>query len=359
MARPDTVAYRVSKFVRRNRGTVVGGVLIALGLIGTSAFALFQLVEARAQRDLAVAEARRANAQSNLTEFLVGDTLSHVPQDAVRQRLDRARQFIAARFRRDRLVAGRLLVDVSGRYIDIGDHRTAAEVIQEAQAIGRRADDPEFNAELACIRTEDLAIARDMPAARVQLATGLGNMHRLPTVPPGLTADCAIAAAFVAQADGDFSRAVANLRHATESLERAGLYGTSRYTSTSDELARALLLTGDFRETWQIACRNISLLHEMGRADTSGYFAMVSVGCSALRGGGQPRRSCELVDSIVADARRSAPDFQPPYFLDGCLALDEIAIGRLQHASAILARASAAAEQAGGATTSPTTEPVP
>jgi serine/threonine protein kinase len=347
MARPDTVAYRVSKFVRRNRGTVVGAVLIALGLIGTSAFALFQLVEARAQRDLAVAEARRANAQSDLTEFLVGDTLSHAPQDAVRQRLDRARQFIAARFRRDPLVAGRLLVDVSGRYIDIGDHRTAADVIQEAQAIGRRADDPEFNAELACIRAEDMALAHDLPAAGVQLQTGLANMRRLPSVPPGLTAECAFAVAFVAQADGDFSRAVASLRHATEGLERAGLYGTSRYTSTSNELARALLRTGDFREAWRIESRNISLLHEMGRADTSGYFAMVAVGCSALRGGGQPRRALELVNSIVAEARRSAPDFQPPYFLDGCLALDEIAVGRAQDASAILARASAAAEKAG------------
>jgi hypothetical protein len=124
-ARPDTVPYRVAKFVRRNRGSVVAGLLVAIGLIVTSAFALSQMQAARGQRDRALEEAKRANAQADLTQYILDDKSSRLSPGAESQRLDRARQFLAARFRNDPLLAARLLIDVSGRYIDIGDFRTA------------------------------------------------------------------------------------------------------------------------------------------------------------------------------------------------------------------------------------------
>jgi len=345
-ARPDTVSYRLKKFVRRNNGAVLGGLLVAVGLIATSAFALVQMFEARAQRDLAVTEAKRANAQSDLTAFIVGDTLESVPQDAVRVRLDRARKFIAARFRRDPLLAGRLLIDVSARYIDIGDDRTAAEVIEEAEAIGKRLNDSEFIAELACLRTQDFAIARDLPAARAQLATGLANMRRMRQVPPSVTAECASAVAFVAQADGDFAKAVVYMRDAVASIDAAGMHGAPRYTSASNDLARALVEAGRFHDAWEIENRNLALVRDSGRADTSAYLAMVSVGCVALRNGGQPRRALELVESVVADARRDAPNFVPPYFLQACRARNLIAMRRPE-GGATLAQVADAAEKAG------------
>ena len=345
-AQPDTVSYRLRKFVRRNNGAVLAGLLVASGLIATSAFALFQMFEARAQRDLAVAEAKRANAQSDLTAFIVGDTLESVPQDAVRVRLDRARKFISARFRRDPLLAGRLLIDVSARYIDIGDHRTAAEVIQEAEAIGKRMNDPEFIAELACLRTQDFAIAGDLSAARGQLATGLTNMRRMSAVPPSVTAECASGVAFVAQADGDFAKAIVYMRDAVESIDKAGMHGAPRYTSASNDLARAFLLAGRFHDAWQVESRNLAMVRDSGRADTSAYLALVSVGCAALRNGGQPRRALELVESVVADARRDAPNFVPPYFLEACRARSLIAMGR-PDGGATLAQIAVAAQKAG------------
>ena len=76
LARPDTMPYRIAKFVRRNRGSVLSGVLIALGLIGTSAFALIQMRAARVERDRAFEEAKRANAQADLTQYILDDKLS-------------------------------------------------------------------------------------------------------------------------------------------------------------------------------------------------------------------------------------------------------------------------------------------
>ena len=83
-------------------------------------------------------------------------------------------------------MAARLLIDVSGSYIDIGDFKTAADVAREAESIGRRFDDASILGQLACVRTEDLAIANDFTAARAQLAQGLAQMRRLDPGASGL-----------------------------------------------------------------------------------------------------------------------------------------------------------------------------
>lgn len=346
-ARRDTAAYRIARFVRRHRGAVLSGVLVALGLIGVSVFAVLQMLAARTQRDFAVYQAKLANAQSDLTAFVVADTLGGVSRDVMRERLDRARKFVTSKFRRDPLLAGRLLIDVSGRYVDIGESKTAAEVIQEAEAIGRRMGDSEYIAELACIRTQDLVIAGNLPAARVQLDQGLENMRRLRDVPPSLTDECASGGAFVAQADGDFVRAVSLLSDAVKALERAGLKGEARYTSASNDLARAYVLAGDFHRAWDVESQNMAMVRDAGRADTSAYLAMTSVSCTSLRDGGQPRRALELLESALAEARQATPDFETPYFLVGCRALNQIAMGRPQEAATDLLHTTELAEQAG------------
>jgi serine/threonine-protein kinase len=326
-ARPDTATYRVAKFVRKHRGSVVASALVALGLVATSTFAVYQLFEARAERDMAVAEAKRANAEADLTQFLGGDSLSKAPQDAVHERLDRAREFVTHRFHNDLPLAARLLIDVSSQYVDIGDERTAAEVILEADAIGRRFGDQELLGLLACLRTEDLAIAGDLAGARIQLAAGVSNMRQLRRVSPGLRAECASAAAFVLQADGNFVQAATELRGAVDYLDQSGMHGSSRYTSLANDLADALLVTGDFRGAWAIERDVIAIMNDNGRANTPAYFAYASAGCMSLRSGGQPRRSLEFGNSIRNDAYRTAPQIKLPYYFEACRAASQIAMG--------------------------------
>lgn len=346
-ARPDTVTYRVEKFVRRNRGSVVAGLLVAIGLIGTSAFALAQMQSARAQRDRAVDEAKRANAQADLTQYILDDKLSRLSPDAERQRLDRSRQFLAARFRGDPLLAARLLIDVSGRYIDIGDFRTAADVIVEAEGIGHRFNDGDILGQLACIRTEDLAIARDFSKARVQLAQGLAQMHRLDPIPPGIEAECATAEAFVVQEDGDFSRVVDHLRTTVADLDRAGMHGASRYLATSNDLARALAMAGRYHEAWEVSSRNVALITDMGRADTNAYLAYVNNVCSALRNGGQPAVAVAYIDAGTAKVRRDASYADMGSSSEGCWALSLLETGQPERAEPAILDAADKAEKGG------------
>jgi serine/threonine-protein kinase len=346
-ARPDTVTYRVEKFVRRNRGSVVAGLLVAIGLICTSAFALVQMQSARAQRDRAVDEAKRANAQADFTQYILDDKLSRLSPDAERQRLDRSRQFLTARFRNDPVLAARLLIDVSGRYIDIGDFRTAADVTIEAEGIGHRFNDGDILGQLACIRTEDLAIARDFPKARAELAQGLAQMHRLDPVPPGIEAECATAEAFVLQEDGDFSRAVDHLRATVADLDRAGMHGASRYLAASNDLSRALAMAGRYRESWDVSSGNVALITEMGRADTNAYLAYLNNACSALRNGGHPSAAVAYIDAGTAKVRRDAGYADMGSSSEGCWALSLLESGQIERAEPAIIDAANKAEKGG------------
>ena len=63
-ARPDTLGYRVGKFVRRHRGGVALGVLSLAGIVVALGIAVWQAREARSQAQRADAEARRAESEA-------------------------------------------------------------------------------------------------------------------------------------------------------------------------------------------------------------------------------------------------------------------------------------------------------
>jgi eukaryotic-like serine/threonine-protein kinase len=346
-ARAHTRGYVAHKFVQRHWGGVLSVVMTLLVLIGATLVTSLQTLEARRQRDRALEEAKRANAQADLTQYILSDKLSRLTPEAEIGRLARARQFVAARFHDDPLLAARLLIDVSGRYIDIGDFHDAADVAIQAQKIGQQFDDADILGQLACVRTEDLAIARNFTAARAELAAGLAQLRRLHPVPPGIEAECATAEAFVLQADGDFAPAIEHLRAAVTDLDRAGMHGAARYLAVSNDLGRALAIAGRYREAWEVHSRNVALVSELGRADTDAYLAYVNNGCAALRNGGQPSRAVAFLDSSTARVRHDPHYGDMPSGLAGNWALARLAMGQALDADQAILDAATRAERGG------------
>jgi serine/threonine-protein kinase len=346
-ARTLTRRYVAQKFVQRHWGAVLSVVLTLLVLIGATVVTSMQTLEARRQRDRALEEAKRANAQADLTQYILSDQLGRLSPEAESRRLARARQFVAARFRDNPTLAARLLLDVSGRYIDIGDFRTAADVSREAESIGRRFDDPDILGQVACVRTEDLAIARNFAAARLELAAGLAQMRRLDPVPPGIEGECATAEGFVLQADGDFATAIEHLRKTLADLDRVGMHGSARYFALSNDLGRALAFAGRYHDAWEVHSRNVALISEQGLADTDAYLAYVSNTCAALRDGGQPGRAVAFADSNTARVRHG-PDYgDMSSGLEGNWAIARLDMGQVEEAERAILDAAAKAERGG------------
>ena len=349
-AHADTVGYRVGKFVRRHRGSVITAVLIAMGLIGTTAFALWQMLEARAQRDLANYEAAHESAQAELTEFLLGDSLGQAPHEIAVQRLERARSLIHQRFSDNPELQAALLTGLSGRYVDIGDSRGAADVTREAERFARSVDDPHLNADIACGKAQDAVDAGHIAEAHAQEDIGRANLHRLKLISPGVNAECAMATAYIAEREGEFARAIAVTRDAMAALEDAGMQRTSRYTSIAHEHARSLVLAGDNRQGWTAEKSVMSIVASVGRDNSAGYFAMLNVGTTALRDGGQPRKALQVLAATEAEARRAAPGAEFPFYLDASRLLAETDAGISQAADKGLLEYAATAEQQGWGT---------
>ena len=346
-ARPTSLAYRSSKFVTRHRGGVASAGIVALALLGTGAFAVLQMFEARAQRDNAVFEAKRASAQSELTEFLLGNGQGQVPGDAEHSRLNRARDLIHRRFRTDPLLQAGLLIGLSGRYIDAGDIKGAAVLMKEAEAIGSRLNNAHLNADIACGRAQDAVDAGDLTAAHDQQAIAQRNIAQLKVVPSGLTAECAMATANIAQREGNYAQAITVMRDTMRALEHEGMQRTSRYTSIAHEYARSLSKSGDYRGAWAAEQSALAITTDVGRDDSDAFYAMVNVGASSLISGGQPRRAFEYLQQTMDKAHRVSPDSELPFYLDGTRALAHAAMGSPLAVDAQLMTLAATAEKQG------------
>ncbi len=154
LAGPPSAAYRLSKFVRRNRATVVASsaviLSLAAGLVGTSVM----YVQAVRQRDRAqeaerltqesLSEAEEArNEAEQVTKFLT-DTLAAADPSkqgkdvTVREVLDRASDKISQQFAGRPLIEARLQQTVGSTYDKLGLYERAEAHLASAAATYRR-----------------------------------------------------------------------------------------------------------------------------------------------------------------------------------------------------------------------------
>jgi hypothetical protein len=310
-------------------------------------FGLIQLFEARAQRDIAEYEALHAKAQAELSEFLLGDSLSESPREVLGQRLNRAHELIQRRFRADPAIEASLLMGLSGRYIDAGDQKAAADVMDEVQSISRRLDDPHLNADIACGKAQDAVEVGDLKLAHEQVASGLANLQRLKLADAEETAECAMATAYIAEREADYGRATRAMRDAMTALEKAGMTRTSRSTSIAHEYARSLTLAGDYRAAWTAEQAVMAIVVDVGRDDSDAFYAMVNVGSTALMAGGQPKKSLELLTATIERGGKSNSNAGLPPYLTASVLMARTAAGAFGDAGAGLMQAADEAEKRG------------
>ena len=177
-ARPDTIAYRAAKFVRRNRLAVnlsaLAALALAAGMVGTvtqarratahAARAEEQRAradqEARAatgQRDFALRQLARAETINDLNAFLLRDAAPLGKPFTVGELLARARR-IAAR-QPDESSRVSMLVQIGQQYLLQEEEQKARALLGEAHELARRSTDPATRAEAACALGGAIALA--------------------------------------------------------------------------------------------------------------------------------------------------------------------------------------------------------
>jgi serine/threonine-protein kinase len=281
-ARPDALAYRVRKFVRRHRVAVAAAsaTLVALvaGVVGTT----WQAVEARRAQALAEASALEATRQKSAAEFearvaranheflsqVFGDAMRGGESTRMQQRLDRAREMLRRRYANDPEVHAILLMQVAGRYAELRDDKREAEVLDEIEQLADRSGKPALQASMQCIRAYDLIGERKLDEAEPFLKRGLA-LSSPDNDPQGLAAfECVRADSMLAALRNDRARAQQRMTDFLASLQSSGRGRTRAYLSALGSLAHVQSLAGDPGAAIETTRRKIALDEELGSSET-------------------------------------------------------------------------------------------
>lgn len=277
-ARPDSLGYRTTKFVRRYRLAVgaASATLLALvaGVVGTS----WQAWEAQRQRDLAQASAREAQVQRAAADFearvaranhefvsqLFGDAMRDAQAEQMNQRLDRARELLRLRFPDDPVVHATVLFQLAGRYAELREREREDDVIREVEALAQRSGDAALQTALQCVRAYDELEAGNTAAARPRVVEAMKRLAEMPSALQATRFECFRADAMLATADGDAARGIARMQALLADMERAGLHRTRGYLSTLGSLSHVHLLADDLVGALDVTRRARALNEVLG-----------------------------------------------------------------------------------------------
>ena len=145
-ARSDTVGYRVSKFVRRNRWGVAAAALIFFSLVGGLAATAWQAREAMQERDRARAEAVKAERINQFLQDMLAsaDPYGEGGRDVtVLEVIDRASTQLDTALTDQPDVRAAALTTLGTTYLNLGRLAEAEEHLREALAIRQASLGPE------------------------------------------------------------------------------------------------------------------------------------------------------------------------------------------------------------------------
>jgi eukaryotic-like serine/threonine-protein kinase len=279
VARPDRWSYRARKFIRRHRAGVAAAAVMILMLSTAVAITSREMIEARRQRDRAEFQAKRATASSEFMRYLVTQ-IGDKPM-TMREVLDRGRIALEQQHQNDPAFVARMLVQLSGPYIEAGDVKTAGQMMARALEIALTLGDPDLLATTHCGRAYDLLEERDFDGARRHLAEGGRNAQR--AFSPSLNAECAMGETRLAVLERRPQDAVRHASRAVDLLEQAGITTTTRYTSALDTLGRALNGADRLPEALAAHRKVTDVSRRIGRGETIGVVVSLQNEATVLR----------------------------------------------------------------------------
>jgi serine/threonine-protein kinase len=331
-ARAESRAYRLRKFVRRHRlavGAVASIVLVLVaGIAGTTwqaiearrqrAEATAQALESARQRDVAQFQAQRAEASSEFMSLMLEEVGPGGQPLTPEQLVDRGVQLLDRRYGDDQPFAARMLLQMSRRYMDLGNTQKQAEVLARALAIAQKQDDPDLLADVECtiVRTQTDAGRYELAEQHMQSARA--ELARATNADVATRVDCLRAEAEIADAQQDREAAIAHLVAAQQLLEGTQTTRGLQYHAVLTDLGGLYFRTSRFRETLELNERTARALDANGRGGTLGRVRIAMNRASILMRLGEVQRAEEASRDAMRRAQRledkpAQPDQAVPY----------------------------------------------
>lgn len=313
-ARPDALAYRVGKFVRRHRGAVTSSLFVLLLLIGAVVLTTLQGAEARKQRDQARFESRRAElANDFMSVLLMSDGGPDRPMLTPTERLDRGVEMLEKQYRSDPAFLGRMLIQLANQYRGATETRRAGELYQRAYQIGRELQDPEMMASAQCSHAYADALAGIEESVSARLDEARALMQQI-AADATLQATCLLARAQRRARTGDSGAAEADLRRAMQLIEAEGSEHRPIYVKAITDLGGVYLRNNRPAAALQMAELAGQVHERNGRGDTSARLTSLQNSVIALGAMGEARSALERYEIVLQRMRELDPPGQEPSF---------------------------------------------
>lgn len=262
-ARPDSLGYRAAKFVRRHRAGVAAAAVSLAILLGATAFSIWQLLEARRQRDEAQFQAKRADAQLAFHN-LVFSTVGDVPI-TMREILDRGKNLLEKEYGGDPRLNALISQSLAVQYGEIGAYDPALSMLAQSDSLARLSKSSSLLLQNLCHRASFYSSNDQATLAHAVLDTASPMMA---TAPAEDLPDCLSVQASILTDDGHPDSAVVIARRALVVMEQLGDTSAGRFVGVLNILANSLENAHHRRDALAVYQRLADLLDRTGRRET-------------------------------------------------------------------------------------------
>lgn len=317
-ARPDTLGYRARKFVRRNRALVAAATVAAGLLVASTGYALFQLSqakqerdEARVQRDRAVFERQRAAASDNFMQAVLS-TVGPSERITAAELLERGRGLLEKASGRDPRVMAPLMIQLATQFQFVAGPsgiETQRRLLERGAEFARASGDPEARAAAECSlalyagRTE-----LDANAAEAHWEAASADLRRAARPEPEVVITCLLAGAYAAAMRGSREDAV-RLMGRFDSMSAATADSISLTAAQHRfDAAQVWIRLGGMRATLEEARRCDAVLVRLGHSSSMFHLATLATQYFALNRIGEYRTADSVNAMWLELARRHGPD---------------------------------------------------
>jgi serine/threonine-protein kinase len=344
-ARPDTLLYSTSRFVRRNRPAVALAALAFAATIAGVAGTLIQARTARLQRDLAVHQLARTQAHDELLEFLLSDAAPSGKPFTVNDLLVRGERILDRQHAGDDATRIEMLSWIGQDYLAQDDDASARRVLEGAYTRSRKVSDPSLRATASCGLGWFLVRDQQLERAEQMVQEGL---RELPDDPQFALdrVGCLRAGSEVAQARGDSQTGIERLLLARQALLGSATHSDVQELHLMTDLASLYSTAGRDREAVAAFEQAAALLTSLGRDETQGAVVLFNNWALELDQLGRPLESERLLRRVIDMSRADETEetVSPMVLNNYARSLREL--GRLDEAADYAERAYAKAKQA-------------
>jgi eukaryotic-like serine/threonine-protein kinase len=287
-ARSDSLRYRATKFVLRNRTAVALGSLALTAVIAGSVGTLLQARTARAQRDFALRELSRAEAINDLNTFVLSDAAPSGKSFTVNDLLARAQHIVDRQQGLDESSRVELLISIGQQYAAQDEQAHALQVLGRAYELSRQLPDLALRASASCTDAVPVAIGGDPARAETLVQEGLSQLPDEPQYALDRMS-CYLRGSAVARAAGKSVEGIQRVLAAQAMLKKS-LYRSALLESViTRELAEANREAGNYWNAISTFEQASAQLTRLGRDDTETAGTLFNNWALTLSQVGRPR----------------------------------------------------------------------